>query len=116
MDNEIKGTGNSYAYTYRIHDPRIGRFLSIDPLFAEFEENVLNKITSLMGEAKNNIKELQSADSKDETLEKKEGKLIGEFDEINSDIWSDYKIYQNKPIMTVINTGEGKEIFCALRT
>ena len=32
MDNEIKGTGNSINFEYRMHDPRLGRFLSIDPL------------------------------------------------------------------------------------
>ncbi|RZK67387.1 MAG: hypothetical protein EOO85_25600 [Pedobacter sp.] len=31
-DNEVRGTGNSYAYEYRMYDSRIGRFLSVDPL------------------------------------------------------------------------------------
>ncbi|MDQ3190184.1 MAG: RHS repeat-associated core domain-containing protein [Bacteroidota bacterium] len=31
-DNEIKGTGNQYDYGFRIYDPRIGKFLSVDPL------------------------------------------------------------------------------------
>ncbi|MFN6117597.1 MAG: RHS repeat-associated core domain-containing protein, partial [Flavobacteriales bacterium] len=39
-DDEINGaTGTSYAFEYRIHDPRVGRFLSIDPLAAEFPHN-----------------------------------------------------------------------------
>jgi RHS repeat-associated protein len=35
-DDEIKGSGNSFAFTYRIHDPRLGRFLSVDPLTKEY--------------------------------------------------------------------------------
>ena len=36
IDNEIKGTGNSINFEYRMHDPRLGRFLSIDPLAAKY--------------------------------------------------------------------------------
>lgn len=32
MDNEIKGEGNSLNYTFRMHDSRIGRFFTTDPL------------------------------------------------------------------------------------
>lgn len=35
-DDEIKGRGNSINFTFRIHDPRIGRFLSIDPLASKY--------------------------------------------------------------------------------
>jgi RHS repeat-associated protein len=35
-DDEIKGEGNSLNYTFRMHDPRVGRFFAIDPLFAEY--------------------------------------------------------------------------------
>lgn len=38
-DNEWKGDGNSYNYKYRVHDPRIGRFLSIDPLAPDYPHN-----------------------------------------------------------------------------
>ena len=39
-DDEINGSvGTSYAFEYRIHDPRIGRFLSIDPLAFLFPWN-----------------------------------------------------------------------------
>lgn len=38
-DNEIKGAGNSYNFKYRIQDPRLGRFLSRDPLSKNFPWN-----------------------------------------------------------------------------
>ena len=39
QDDEIKGQGNSINYKYRIHDPRLGRFLSVDPLFKTYPWN-----------------------------------------------------------------------------
>jgi RHS repeat-associated protein len=38
-DNELYGEGNALAFEYRVHDPRIGRFLSIDPLEKEYPWN-----------------------------------------------------------------------------
>ena len=35
-DDEIKGSGLQYDYGFRIYDPRIGKFLSTDPLFANY--------------------------------------------------------------------------------
>lgn len=35
-DNEAKGDGNSYTTEFRQYDPRIGRWLSPDPLMAQF--------------------------------------------------------------------------------
>ena len=35
-DNEIYGEGNAYDYGFRIYNPRLGRFLSIDPLFKTY--------------------------------------------------------------------------------
>ncbi len=38
-DDELKGEGNSLNYEFRMHDPRVGRFLSLDPLSAQYPHN-----------------------------------------------------------------------------
>ena len=38
-DDEIKGEGNSVNYTFRMHDSRLGRFFTIDPLFMKYPSN-----------------------------------------------------------------------------
>ena len=35
-DDEVKGNGNSYDFDARIYDPRIGRWLSLDPLQTKY--------------------------------------------------------------------------------
>ena len=37
-DDEFKGDGNSYDFGARLLDPRLGRWLTIDPLFRKFSE------------------------------------------------------------------------------
>ena len=38
-DDELKGEGNSLNYTFRMHDPRVGRFFAPDPLFKRYPHN-----------------------------------------------------------------------------
>jgi len=38
-DDEIKGKGNSINYKYRMHDPRLGRFFAVDPLYKRYPHN-----------------------------------------------------------------------------
>jgi len=38
-DDEIKGSGNSINFKYRMHDARIGRFFALDPLAATYPHN-----------------------------------------------------------------------------
>ena len=38
-DDELKGEGNSLNYTFRMHDPRMGRFFAVDPLARSYPWN-----------------------------------------------------------------------------
>ncbi len=38
-DDEVKGEGNSFNYKYRMHDPRVGRFFAVDPMFRSYPHN-----------------------------------------------------------------------------
>ena len=38
-DDEVKGEGNSVNFSYRMHDPRVGRFFAVDPLARKFPWN-----------------------------------------------------------------------------
>jgi RHS repeat-associated protein len=38
-DDEINGEGNSLNYTFRMHDPRVGRFFAVDPLAPKYPHN-----------------------------------------------------------------------------
>ena len=35
-DNEVKGESNQQDYGFRVYDPRVGRFLSVDPLTKDY--------------------------------------------------------------------------------
>jgi hypothetical protein len=39
MDDEVKGDGNSVNFSFRMHDPRLGRFFAIDQLAAKYPHN-----------------------------------------------------------------------------
>ena len=59
-DNQMKGIGNSLSFQYRIYDSRLGKFLSVDPLFSSypwnstyaFAENDVVRCTDLEGAEK----------------------------------------------------------------
>src|SRR5205085_11940688 len=37
-DNDVKGEGNEQDYGMRIYDPRLGKFLSVDPISKSYPE------------------------------------------------------------------------------
>jgi RHS repeat-associated protein len=45
-DDEVKGEGNSLNYTFRMHDPRVGRFFARDPLEKYYPEQTPYQFSS----------------------------------------------------------------------
>ncbi|MCP3929975.1 MAG: hypothetical protein GY705_12850, partial [Bacteroidetes bacterium] len=91
QDDEIKGEGNSIAFKYRIHDARLGRFLSVDPLWQSFPWN------STYAFSENRVidrVELEGAESIDSDLNSME-KTMGQQSvlEVLSD-WNTFTIQQ----------------------
>ncbi len=91
QDDEVKGAGNSVNYKYRVHDPRLGRFMSVDPLAPEypwnspyaFSENRVIDGVELEG--------LEYLDSDDARVQAIDGKLVlkvENFIGINRTIWN----------------------------
>lgn len=37
-DNDVKGEGNQQDYGFRVYDPRLGKFLSVDPITKQYPE------------------------------------------------------------------------------
>lgn len=37
-DNEVKGEGNQIDFGFRVYDPRLGKFLSVDPLYQKYPQ------------------------------------------------------------------------------
>jgi RHS repeat-associated protein len=84
-DDELKGEGNSLNYTFRMHDPRIGRLLSLDPLADNFpwnspyafsENRVIDAVELEGGESKKYIINLHDDEPKLKCVYSRDGWFI----------------------------------------
>jgi RHS repeat-associated protein len=104
-DDEIKGSGNSINFEFRMHDPRLGRFLSIDPLSAKYpynstyafsENRVIDRI------------ELEGLEATAEEIKLNDGKTHIEII-INADVYNNTnKTLLDIPTMNQILSGASK--------
>src|SRR5690606_26729324 len=94
-DNEVKGEGNQQDYGMRIYDPRLGRFLSMDPLSRfypwytpyQFAGNdVIRNIDLDGGEPKPKITPM--AEGQQEETSKEVTNARGDYVETRTQIWN----------------------------
>jgi len=100
MDDEVKGEGNSVNYKYRMHDPRVGRFFTRDPLFKSYpwnsdyafgENRVIDGIE---------LEGLEYLDYRDARVEFTHGRLTLKVENFNKNF---QKAYSNAPPSLVGN-------------
>jgi RHS repeat-associated protein len=72
-DNDVKGEGNQQDYGFRIYDPRIGKFLSVDPLTKDYPELTPYQFASNSPIICIDIDGLEGADSKERTQQEAKG-------------------------------------------
>jgi hypothetical protein len=95
-DDELKGSGNSLNYTFRLHDPRVGRFFALDTLApkypfyspCQFSGNLVIDMVELEGlePAKTEVKQKTTVDSDDPS-----GNVLSKFRDKTSK-WSEENI------------------------
>ena len=75
-DNEIKGIGNQQDYGMRIYDPRVGRFLSVDPVAQKFPQLTSYQFASNSTEANIDIDGLESYGTAQQYVPVKDSKAM----------------------------------------
>ncbi|MDX2173676.1 MAG: RHS repeat-associated core domain-containing protein [Bacteroidota bacterium] len=89
-DNEVKGTGNQQDYGKRIYDPRIGKFLSVDPLQQNYPE-----LTTYQFASNSPIQaiDLDGLEQYHYTLTKKDGQTTFKLNSVEND-WIDKNLQE----------------------
>jgi RHS repeat-associated protein len=86
-DNEIKGTGNQQDYGMRIYDPRLGRFLSVDPLTKSYPELTPYQFASNMPIAAIDIDGLESYITVKKKIDDNKSRItIYSFNDVNNSL------------------------------
>jgi RHS repeat-associated protein len=131
-DDELKGPGNSYNYTFRMHDPRLGRFFARDPLayafdwnspYAFSENRVLDgteleglefkgsgKMPYIVGSHGNQIV-YESKEARDKDLEEARLEGVGN---VFTNIWNYAKEVYEKPSTVLVDIGQTVQAIDAL--
>jgi RHS repeat-associated protein len=124
-DDEVKGEGNSYTTEFRLLDPRLGRWLSIDPLAAQFPwqspyvsmDNNPILLNDVLGDCPDCPKESQQGDihtsSKVGPFDSPGGHMVSGTDGTG---WIVFGTQTNLESITWINTGESGWLAAGFQT
>jgi RHS repeat-associated protein len=79
MDKEIKGNGNSYTTEFRQYDPRLGRWMSLDPVFqphqSPYNSMDNNPISIWYNDIKGNVIDPRSKQTFDDHKQKTKNRI-----------------------------------------
>ncbi len=132
MDNETYGQGNEYDYGFRIYNPRIGKFLSVDPLTKKYPMLTPYQFASnspisgidldgleyyyaadgnLVAKSRDNNTQVRVIQAKDVTtawqlLRRKEGVTVGELNKISTDVGMTNEELNTRAFMSTIKQAE----------
>lgn len=110
-DDELKGEGNSLNYTFRMHDPRVGRFFARDPLEAKFPFYSPYQFSSNTPISAVELEGLETSDNKNKNEEPSVGdRILLGFVQIFNDIsklTGHHKYDNNTPEGYIANSARG---------
>ena len=105
-DDELKGEGNSLNYTFRMHDPRVGRFFAVDPLTRSYPHYTPY---SFSGNKVIAFTELEGLEEVKALLLRKDSFSYFQFD-IDTQEGKAFHATKSENILAVINNNEEKII------
>jgi RHS repeat-associated protein len=105
-DNEVKGESNQQDYGFRVYDPRVGRFLSVDPLTKDYPMLTPYQFASnrpIDGIDLDGLEWTMKINNENGKTELKVNVTFAKFDGLSSEIENEILLETNKQFNEMVN-------------